>query len=103
LNPNATPVAIGDEVVIGIEEQALIRGSFALYIMPLLSLFVFGLLGSVLAEQMAMTHPDEFSAVFGLLGLLVGFMGVKWYSHSIRADARFQPVLLRRVAPTIHY
>lgn len=103
LNPQDTPVAVGDEVVIGIQEQALLRGSFTLYILPLLALFGFGLLGSVLAKQFSLSQADAFSALFGLLGLAIGFLGVKWYSHAIRADARFQPVLLRRVSPPIPY
>jgi sigma-E factor negative regulatory protein RseC len=103
LNPDATPVAIGDEVVIGIEEQALVRGSLALYIMPLFALFLFGLLGSALAEQFSLSQADAFSALFGLIGLAIGFLGVKWYSYAIRGDARFQPVLLRRVSPPIPY
>lgn len=99
LNPNATQVAVGDEVIIGIEEQALVRGSLALYTVPLLALFVFGLLGQVLATQLLMQNQDILPIVFGIFGLAVGFMWVRRFTRAIADDKRYQPVLLRRVAP----
>lgn len=99
LNPNATSVAVGDEVVIGINEQALVRGSLAIYTVPLLSLFVFGLLGQVLSAQLLMTNHDILPIVLGLIGLLLGFLWVKRFTREIANDDRYQPVLVRRVFP----
>ncbi len=100
LNPNATKVSIGDEIVVGIEEQALVRGSLAIYMAPLLALFLFGLLGGVLAEQFNMVKPDILVIVFSLFGLGLGFMWVKRYSGVISSDPRYQPVLLHHVLKT---
>lgn len=99
LNPNATSVAVGDEVVIGINEQALVRGSLAIYAAPLLSLFVFGLLGQVLSAQLLMTNHDILPIVLGLSGLLLGFVWVRRFTREIANDERYQPVLIRRVLP----
>ncbi|MCK4587448.1 MAG: SoxR reducing system RseC family protein [Gammaproteobacteria bacterium] len=98
LNPNATKVSIGDEIVVGIEEQALVRGSLAIYLAPLLALFVFGLLGGVLAEQFNLVKPDTLVIVFSLFGLGLGFMWVKRFSGVISRDPRYQPVLLHHAS-----
>ncbi len=100
LNPNATEVSIGDEIIVGIEEQALVRGSLAIYMTPLLALFLFGLLGSVLAEQFNLVKPDILVIFFSLFGLGLGFMWVKRFSGVISGDPRYQPVLLRHELKT---
>ncbi len=97
LNPQATPVLVGDEVVIGINEQALVRGSLAVYTMPLLMLFIFGFLGQLLSTQLLMTNQDILPIVLGLSGLLLGFVWVRRFTRRIADDVRYQPVLLRRV------
>ena len=97
LNPHATKVSIGDEIVVGIEEQALVRGSLAIYLAPLLVLFLFGLLGSVLAEQFNLAKPDILVIIFSLFGLGLGFIWVKRFSGVISNDPRYQPVLLHQV------
>ncbi len=97
LNPQATSVAIGDEVIIGINEQALVRGSLVVYTVPLLMLFVFGFLGQLLSTQLLMTNQDILPIVLGLSGLLLGFVWVRRFTRQIADDVRYQPVLLRRV------
>lgn len=97
LNPSDTKVSIGDEIVVGVQEQALIRGSLAIYILPLLSLFLFGLLGDGVASQLHFSNPDIIAILFGLLGLAAGFFWVKRFSVRISHDSRYQPVLLRRL------
>jgi sigma-E factor negative regulatory protein RseC len=96
LNPSDTKVSVGDEIVVGIQEQALIRGSLAIYIVPLLALFLFGLLGELLASQFHISSHDIIVLISGILGLVFGFMWVKRFSARISNDSRYQPVLLRR-------
>jgi len=98
LNPQATSVAVGDEVIIGINEQALVRGSLAVYTVPLLMLFVFGFLGQLLTAQLLITNQDILPVVLGLSGLLLGFVWVRRFTRVIASDVRYQPVLLRRVS-----
>ncbi|MBN4079066.1 SoxR reducing system RseC family protein [Beggiatoa alba] len=99
LNPKATVVTVGDEVIIGIDERALVRGSLAVYIVPLLALFMFAGLGQVLGTQLLFENPELASIVFGLLGLALGFVWVWRFTRHIGNDQRYQPVLLRRVLP----
>lgn len=95
LNPQATPVAIGDDVVIGINEQALVRGSLAVYIVPIVLLFVFGFLGQLLTTQLLMANQDILPIILGLSGLLLGFVWVRRFTRTIADDECYQPVLLR--------
>ena len=97
LNPNATSVSVGDEIIVGIEEQALVRGSLAIYTVPLMTLFLFGVLGDVLAGQLNISDSDFFVSVFGFIGLFFGFFWLRWFSRKMSRDSRYQPVLLQRV------
>lgn len=99
-NPANTLVAVGDEVLIGVNEELLVRGSFAVYIVPLLALFLFALLGQTLSAQLALAHDDVLSAVGGLLGLVVGFA---WVRRFARGDARYQPVIVANVTPSVSF
>lgn len=101
LNPQERSVSVGDEVVIGIDEQALVRGSLAIYMAPLLALFVFGILGQTLAIQFVVINPDIVVIGFSIFGLFMGFVWVRSFSKAINADERYQAVLLRRVAPRV--
>ena len=101
LNPKATSVAVGDEVIIGIDEQALVRGSLAVYTVPLLSLFVFGLLGQLLGTQLLFGDSEWLSIGFSLFGLVLGFAWVRRFTGRIASDERYQPVLLRSVLPVV--
>jgi len=100
LNPDEKKVSIGDEIVVGINEQALVRGSMIIYLLPLVFLFVFGLLGQTLSVQMNIMTPDVMAILAGLSGLLLGFSLVKLFSIQIGSDSRYQPVLLHRVIQT---
>jgi len=97
LNPTSASVSVGDNVIIGINEQALVRGSLAVYIVPLIALFFFGLLGQVLAAQLVVESSEGMIIVFSLVGLALGFAWVNRFTRNIGDDRRYQPVLLRRV------
>ncbi len=90
-NPDQAQVRVGDEVVIGIDESALVRGSMAVYLVPLLSFFLFGVLGQTLARQLMLDNSEGLSIIFSLLGLLLGFA---WAQRYARGDRRYQPVIL---------
>ncbi len=100
LNPiDAKP---GDDVVLGIREQALLKGSIAVYIVPLLTLLAGALLGEGLAPQWG-SDSEALSLLFGLLGLAAGFYWLHRYNRGLAGDARFMAVILRTSAshPTV--
>jgi sigma-E factor negative regulatory protein RseC len=92
---NTLGVMPGDKVVIGIQEQALIKGSFAVYAVPLILMFAGALLGEIFSRAQGNQH-EGIVILFGLIGLLAGFSWVKRFSRRIRSDSKYQPVILRK-------
>lgn len=99
-NPDDTVVSVGDEVLIGIEESALVRGSMAIYLVPLLSFFLLGVLGQVLARQWLLDDVEGLSILFSLVGLFAGFA---WARRYARGDRRYQPVILSNTSPVVSF
>ena len=93
---NKLDLKSGDRVIIGIQEQALIRGSLAVYAVPLVTLIAGALLGKWLATYSG-TGNELVSVLLGLAGLLIGFLWVKRFTSRISLDSRYQPVILRKV------
>lgn len=90
-------VQAGQTVRIGIEEGAFLRGSLALYMLPLLALFLGGLLGEVLATGLGITQ--EWPALLGAVaGGGAGFYWLRQFSQRILHDRRYQPVVLGVIA-----
>lgn len=88
---NASP---GELVVIGIEDGMLVRASFAVYAMPLILMLAGGLTGSMLGDAFHWESREGVTAVFGVSGLLSGFLWLRRYTRAIARDARHQPRLL---------
>lgn len=88
-NPDALIVAIGQSVIIGLEEGGLVRASLLLYLLPLALLIVGALLGSALGWA-------EWQQVLLSLGLMLsGFGLARRLSAGRMSGKRYQPVLLR--------
>ncbi len=92
LNPIAAKP--GDEVVLGIREQVLLKGSLAVYIVPLIAMLAGALLGEALAPQWG-SDPEGLSALLGLLGLATGFLWLNRYNRTLSRDKRFMATILR--------
>lgn len=87
----------GEEVVIGIREQALVRGSLAVYSVPLLGL-ILGALAGTLAAGQGLTANAELSAILlGVTGFIAGLWWLRRFTRRISNDERYQPVVLHRV------
>ena len=79
----------GDQVTLGVTEDALVRSAFVVYMLPLFLLFNAALAADVL-------QLSELWIIFaGLLGFLSGCMWVRFYSHRYIDTAAMQPVVLK--------
>jgi sigma-E factor negative regulatory protein RseC len=93
---NTLAVHVGDQVIIGIKEDALVHGSLMLYAMPILAMLGGGLLGEMLNARLEITYTEALSIVFGLGGLVGSFVWLRRYTAGISKDERYHPVVLRR-------
>ncbi len=83
----------GDAVIVGLAEGALLHGSLLVYLLPLALLLAGALLG-----QAAFAGAGEEPVILaGAVGLGLGFLAARVVSRRLRSDARFQPVVMRRL------
>lgn len=94
LNPLAAKE--GETVVVGLPEDVLLRGSVMVYLVPLVMMIVFALLGEGVAEKFALASSEPLSIVFAIIGLLLSAVWIRRYTGKINRDKRYQPVILRR-------
>lgn len=86
---NDCPLAIGDDVIIGVPEDVVVIGSMIAYLMPLLCLLVFSVVGQLVWVS------EGYTILAGMLGLGVGFVFVRLHFVVRKNDIRFQPSILR--------
>ncbi|MGB0468516.1 MAG: SoxR reducing system RseC family protein [Pontibacterium sp.] len=87
-NPAALPVAVTDNVTIGIAETAFLKISVLLYLIPLLTLFF----AAFLAEIAELGEPAVIGLAFS--GLALGLLLVRFISRRLMTSCRYHPVLL---------
>lgn len=90
----------GDQVVVGISESLLVRGSLAVYLLPLLTLLAGALLAEGLAPQLGGTGSDAPAIFGGLTGLAAGFLWLHRRNRRWQADPAHRAVILRRMSPS---
>jgi sigma-E factor negative regulatory protein RseC len=86
---NRINAKVGDSVIVGINEKALLKSALLLYIVPLVTLF----LGAILATQL---NNSNGSAMLGaVVGLALGLLWVKGHTMSSSYFKLQQPKILR--------
>lgn len=88
-------VRTGDEVVIGIDEHAMVRGAMAVYAFPLLFMLGFAWLGREAGAHLGFVPVDGMSILGGAIGLGLGFLWLSGHTARVNIDGRYQPVILR--------
>jgi sigma-E factor negative regulatory protein RseC len=94
---------IGDSVVIGLQEGAFLRGSLALYFVPLLGMFLGAGFGALFHQAFSAEYTEGFRIVFSIGGFLAGMVWVKYYSRRIADNSDYQATVLRRSDPVLQY
>ena len=94
---NRIGARVGDQVVIGISEAGLLRGSLAVYLAPLCGLFAGALAGYVLADRFLPEWPADPVAIAGALaGFIAGFVWLRGFSRRTALNPAYQPVVMRQ-------
>ena len=92
---NNLQLKIGDRVIVGLEERALVLGSLMIYLLPLLGFFVAAIGADYLSDIWAV-QGEWLTIVGGICGLIISFLVIR--NIASRADGKQinRPVLLRR-------
>ena len=93
---NRINARVGDDVVIGISESGLVRGSLAVYAVPLAVLFAGAIAGDFLGKYFFPGSSDPVAIAGALAGLAAGLFWLKCFSRRTEKDAAYQPVILRK-------
>lgn len=81
---------VGDVVIVGVEERAVMQAALAVYALPILTLLAAG----GFAHQVLQAH-ELLVAAFGALGLIGGFVLTHRVGQSMALRPGFSPALLR--------
>lgn len=93
---NNVDAAVGDTVLVGIAEDALLKGSLVMYVVPLLGMLVFALLSDFLLVESAQPR-DLLTALSAIMGLVLGSVISRWYFQRRASVQLFSPVILRKI------
>jgi sigma-E factor negative regulatory protein RseC len=92
------PVAVGDRVLVGLDETALVRGSLLLYGTPLAGLFTGALLATLMQSLGAgpVGPVSDGPVILGAaLGLGASLVLLRRLNRSMASDRRYQAVILQ--------
>ena len=93
---NKINAQVGDNVVVGLNENSLLKGAFMTYLLPLLYLFVFSLIGQLVSAELSITNSELVIIFFSALGFYLGLIKLKKFSNSINQNEDYQPIILKK-------
>lgn len=88
VNANGHSLAIDDVVLLAIDESVVWLGMLQLYVLPLIALIVGGVLGQIVAGEMA--------AMIGAFGcLILSLLSVRWRTQ--REHDNYLPIVIKKL------
>lgn len=92
-------VKAGEQVIIRLQEGGLLLGSLTVYLLPLVLMIGFAMLGEGLAGNLGWNH--EASAIgFSGLGILISYGWLRRFNRRIANSDLYRPVIVKRVSDT---
>lgn len=88
-NPNGLPLNVGQTVVLGLHEQAILISSLVMYLTPVLFL----ILATAIAYRI--DDAEAFIMLGSLVGLLLGFFTSRKLSKKLLSNPDYTPKLLK--------
>jgi sigma-E factor negative regulatory protein RseC len=92
---------VGERIVLGVPEAALLRAALAAYFVPLMSLIAGAILGRESATLSQLLAPEPASIAGGLIGFVLALRWLRVYSQRLAADPRWRAIILRRDSESI--
>lgn len=93
---NKVNAKVGDEVVVALNENSLLKGAFMTYLLPLIYLFLFSFLGQLISSNLQLGNSEPLIIGFAILGFYLGIRRLKRFSASIAENENYQPVILKK-------
>lgn len=85
----------GDNVIVGVEERALLVSSLIFYGIPLIAMLAGTLLAGAIFTDDA-NHADRYGVIGAITGLVLGLLWLKGHNAgSSKYGRRYRPVILR--------
>lgn len=85
----------GTRVIIGVEENAFLKISFLVYLLPLVCMIVMAILMQAVATNFIWLTGELPQVVGGLLGLIGGFFLLRLFAGQNQDQPGYQAVILR--------
>ena len=96
---NKINAQVGDEVIVGLNENSLLKGAFMAYLLPLFYLFLFSFIGQFIANYFQIQNSELVIITFAVIGFYFGMKKLKVFSVSIANNEKYQPVILKKSHP----
>ena len=96
---NKINAQVGDEVIVGLNENSLLKGAFMAYLLPLFYLFLFSFIGQFIANYFQIQNSELVIITFAVIGFYFGMKKLKVFSVSIANNENYQPVILKKSHP----
>jgi sigma-E factor negative regulatory protein RseC len=93
--PNTVNARVGDEVVVGLAEEAMLKGSVLVYLLPLLAMIGFALLADGLISADTASR-DLLVLVSAVAGFALMLYISRWFLSSNSNKSKLTPVVLRK-------
>lgn len=97
---NSVAAMPGDQVIVGVRPNTILKGSVLAYLMPLLALVVFAAIGHFSFGWLGM-NAEAGSILLGLFGLFAGFKIIANMLKRGHMAAHFEAVILRIKEPVV--
>ncbi|MCG7873243.1 MAG: SoxR reducing system RseC family protein [Candidatus Thiodiazotropha lotti] len=85
----------GEQVIIGLQEQALLKLSMLAYLLPLILMILAAIVAQYLFGLFNIQSGELPQVIGGLLGLIGGFFLLRLLAYKNRHDPGYQAVILR--------
>ena len=93
--PNTVNARVGDQVVVGLAEEAMLKGSVFVYLLPLLAMIGSALLADGLISTDAASR-DLLVVVSAVAGFVLMLFISRWFLSTSTNRSRLTPVVLRK-------
>ena len=94
---NHSNARVNGQVVIGIDEAWLLKGSFVAYVVPLLLMLFCAGIGEMIDARFWGGESEGVTILGAMLGLAAGFIWLRRYTRNLRQQNVCQPEILRNV------